>query len=191
MRNVIRIALLLIAVFLMVIVTRPAQYHVERTNTIAAPAALIQTHIEDFHLWKSWSPWEHLDPAMKTEFSGAPSGLGASYYWSGNDKAGEGRMTVIESVPASKVGIKLEFLKPFKSTNACAFTLAPQGDATTVVWTMDGNHDFMGKAMSLFMNMDKMIGPDFEKGLASLKLVTEAQAAEPIPATNDSTAASP
>ncbi len=189
MKKLIRIVLLLVAVLLIVITTRPAQYHVERSTTIAAPAALIQSHVEDFHQWKAWSPWEHLDPAMKTEFSGAPSGVGAVYYWSGNDKAGEGRMTIVESVPASKVGIKLEFLKPFKSTNSCAFALSPQGEGTQVVWSMDGNNDLMGKAASLFMSMDKVIGKDFEQGLANLKQVTEAHAAA-APATNDSTAAS-
>lgn len=188
MRNIIRIVLLLVAVLVMVIATRPAKYHVERSATMAAPAGLIQTHVEDFHLWKTWSPWEHLDPAMKTEFSGAASGLGAIYYWIGNDKAGEGRMTVTESVPASRVGIKLEFLKPFKSTNDCAFLLAPQSQDTKVTWTMDGNHDFMGKAMSLFMSMDKVIGKDFEQGLANLKQVTEAKAAEASSTGSDSTA---
>jgi len=188
MKKIVQIILALLAVLLIVISTRPAKYHVERSATILAPAALIQSHIEDFHLWDAWSPWAKIDPAMKTEFSGAPSGLGAVYFWTGNDKVGEGRMTVTESVPASKVGMKLEFLKPFKSTNAATFILTPEGEGTKVLWTMDGNNDFMGKAMSLFMNMDKMIGADFEKGLGTLKQVTETAAAGAPAAMTDSTA---
>lgn len=188
MMKVVRIIALLLVVLLAVILTRPAQYHVERSTTIPAPAALIQTHLEDFHLWEAWSPWAKIDPAMQTEFSGPPSGVGAVYFWTGNDKVGEGRMTLTESVPAAKTAIKLEFLKPFKSTNATTFTLAPEGEVTKVTWAMDGNNDFMGKAMSLFTSMDKMIGPDFEKGLASLKQITETAAANAVPDTSATSA---
>ncbi len=187
MMKIVRIIAVLLVVLLVVILTRPTQYHVERSTTIQAPATLIQTHLEDFHLWEAWSPWAKIDPAMKTEFSGPASGVGAVYFWTGNDKVGEGRMTLTESVPESRVGIKLEFLKPFKSTNATTFTLTPEGEGTKVVWAMDGNNDIMGKAMSLFSSMDKMIGPDFDKGLGSLKQIAEADAPS---ATPDSSATS-
>lgn len=190
MKNLLRIVLLLIAVLFAVVVTRPATFHVERSTTIEAPAEIIQEQIADFHKWEKWSPWGKLDPAMKTEYSGAAAGVGAVYFWSGNDQVGEGRMTVTESTPGSKVGIRLEFLKPFKADNVTTFTLAPEGTGTKVTWGMDGNHDLMGKAFSLFMNMDKTVGGDFERGLASLKEVSvDAAAAAGAAAPADTTQA--
>jgi hypothetical protein len=164
-----------IAVFVVVVALQPAAYHVERSATIAAPAAAVFGHVNDFHQWDAWSPWAKIDPNMKTTFEGPAAGPGAIYTWAGNSDVGEGRMTLTESRPGELVGIKLEFIKPFASTCATAFTFKPQGDQTAVLWTMDGENNFIAKAFCLFMNMDKMIGGDFEKGLAQLKTVAEAK----------------
>jgi hypothetical protein len=166
----------LLAVLAIVIATRPSTYTVKRSATIAAPADVIFAKIADFHGWEAWSPWDKLDPAMKRTFDGPASGSGAIYAWTGNDDVGEGRMTIIESRPNEHVGIRLEFLKPFAATSTTTFDLAAAGALVTVTWTMVGNNDFMGKAFTLFMDMDKMIGTDFEKGLSSLKTDSETDA---------------
>jgi hypothetical protein len=159
--------------FLGFVATRPAEFSIERSATMSAPPAVIAGLITDFHNWDQWSPWSKLDPAQKTDYSGAPSGTGAVFHWAGNDKVGEGRMT-IENVEADKaVTIKLEFLKPWEATNKSVFAMAPAGSGTKVTWTMSGENNFMAKAMSVFMDMEKMVGPDFEKGLASMKTVAE------------------
>lgn len=163
--------------------TRPATYHIERSIVTTAAAPAVFDYLDDLHRFPEWSPWQELDPAMKVEYSGAEKGTGASYFWSGNDKVGEGRMTITESVPADHVTIKLEFLKPFASTSDTKWNLSPEGDGTKITWSMDGTNNFMGKVMSLFMDMDKMIGKDFERGLAKLKQVAESApppAAEPV-----------
>jgi hypothetical protein len=172
------IAIVVLAVVLIgVVATRPATYHVERSATIDAQAATVFPKINDFHNWKEWSPWEKLDPNMTTEFGGADAGTGATYHWVGNKDVGEGRMTITESQPHEKVVIRLEFLKPWPATSTTTFTLTPAATGTQVAWAMDGKNDFTAKAMSLFMSMDQMIGKDFEKGLASLKTVSEGTAA--------------
>lgn len=167
------VVLAIIAVLLVVIVTRPATYRVQRSTVVAAPPALVFGLVNDFHQWAPWSPWGKLDPSMKQTYDGPTAGVGASYFWSGNDKVGEGRMTITESAPPERIVIKLEFIKPWEGTNVTTFTFAPQGEATQVSWVMDGNHTFMSKAFSLFMNMDSMIGKDFERGLAQLKSTAE------------------
>jgi hypothetical protein len=164
---------LIVVVFCAVVAMQPATYHIERSATINAPAAVVFAQVNDFHKWDAWSPWAKLDPSMKQSFEGAPSGPGAIYSWTGNDKVGEGKMTITDSRPAESVKIKLEFVKPFAATNATNFNFKPQGNQTEVTWTMDGNNNFMGKAFGLFMNMDKMVGADFEKGLAQMKAVSE------------------
>ncbi|HEV8269019.1 MAG TPA: SRPBCC family protein, partial [Thermoanaerobaculia bacterium] len=129
----------------------------------------------DFHKWEAWSPWEKIDPTMKRDIGGAPSGKGAVYAWEGKGKAGAGRMEITDVSP-SKVSIKLDFLKPMKSSNTVDFTLRPQNDpapATNVTWEMNGPMLFAGKVMSLFFDMDKMVGKDFEAGLANLKAAAE------------------
>jgi Polyketide cyclase / dehydrase and lipid transport len=163
----------LIAVCLVLVLMQPAHYQVERSTTINAPAPAVFTLVNDFHKWDSWSPWAKLDPAMKTTYEGAPAGTGATYSWTGNSQVGEGKMTIIESRPSDLIKIKLEFIKPFAATNATDFAFTPSGNSTNVKWTMSGDNNFIGKAFSLFMNMDKMIGADFEKGLAQMKLVAE------------------
>jgi hypothetical protein len=168
-------ALLLIAISL-----QPATFHVERSITMAAPPEAAFKRVNDFHAWGAWSPWEKLDPGMKRTYDGAPAGLGAKYAWTGNKEVGEGRMTIERSEPGRQVSVKLEFLRPFEATNMATFTFekTPAGNKTT--WAMDGNNNFVSKAMGLVMDMDKMIGPDFERGLASLKAAAEADATTPV-----------
>lgn len=173
MRLIIRILLIVFVAFLAVVVTRPSTFHIERSATINASSDVVYAELEDYHKFAAWSPWEKLDSAMKKEFSGPESGVGASYFWSGNSKAGEGRMTITEAHPTDKVVMKLEFLKPFKATNTTTFALGTDGAGTKVTWSMDGTNNFMGKMFSVFVNMDKTIGGDFERGLAQLKVVCE------------------
>ena len=176
----------LIVLLLAVVITRPAEYRVERSVTVTAPAAIVFDFVNDFHKWSSWSPWEKLDPGMQRTFDGAPAGSGAIYGWTGNDKVGAGRMTITESKPGERVVIKLEFIKPWESTSTTTFTFSPQGDTTKVTWAMEGANDLKGKAFALFMNMDDMIGKDFDKGLSALKSQSEGAreraAAAPPPA---------
>jgi hypothetical protein len=165
--------LILILVLVAVIASRPADFRIERSALVSAPSEAVFPLLNDFHQWNRWSPWEKMDPTMKKTFSGPEQGPGSSYAWSGNSKAGEGRMTVEQSKPGKMVSIKLEFMKPMTATNQTIFTLSPETGGTMVSWVMTGKNGFMGKAFSIFMNMDKMVGGDFEKGLASLN--TEAQ----------------
>jgi len=162
-----------IAVFLGVVAMQPGEWRVTRSSTMAAPAAAVFAQVNDFHRWEAWSPWEKLDPTMKRSFEGAPSGTGAIYAWVGNSDVGEGRMTLTESRPAELVRIRLDFVKPFEATSMVEFAFKAEGDKTTVAWTMEGKNNFVCKAFSLFMNTDKMVGGDFEKGLAQLKSVAE------------------
>jgi len=170
--------LLLLAVAIMtlvvVILLQPNEYRVQRNAVMNAPPATVFAQVDDFHNWDKWSPWAKLDPNMKVTYEGPASGAGAKYSWVGNDEVGEGRMTILESKPNELIRIKLEFIKPFASTADTEFTFKPDGSQTAVQWSMAGKHNFVSKAMCLVMNMDKMVGPDFEKGLASLKGVVEA-----------------
>jgi hypothetical protein len=169
------IALAVIVVVLVVIVAlQPSEFRVERTAVISAPAPVVFAQANDFHKWEAWNPWGKIDPAMKQAYEGAPAGTGAIYTWTGNKEVGEGRMTIIESHPSDLIRIKLEFFKPFAGTSIAEFTFKPEGDQTTVTWSMTGKNNFMAKAFHLFMNMDKMVGGQFEKGLAQMKLVAEA-----------------
>jgi uncharacterized protein YndB with AHSA1/START domain len=162
-----------IVVLVVVVATQPSTFHIERSITIAAPPESAFAQVNDFHAWAAWSPWEKMDPQMKRTFEGAPSGTGAIYAWSGNDKVGEGRMTIEKSDKPAQIAIKLEFLKPWTATNTATFTFAPATGSTKVTWAMDGQNNFGAKAASLFMNMDKMVGDDFERGLTALKSIAE------------------
>jgi hypothetical protein len=166
----------LVAVFVAVVVTRPDTYQVERAQTVAAPAGVAYAQVADFRNWKAWSPWEKLDPAMKTSFGGTPGEVGSTYSWSGNSDVGIGKMTVKEAKPGELVRIQLEFIEPYAATSDSVFSFVPQGAGTQVKWVMKGDHNFMSKAMGLFMDMDAMIGKDFEKGLAQLSTHAEAAA---------------
>lgn len=169
------IGLAVIVVVLVVVVTlRPSEFRVERAATIAAPPPVVFAQVNDFRRWDAWPPYARRDPAMKKSFEGAPAGVGAVYTWSGNHEVGEGRTTIIESRPHDLIRIKLEFVRPFAATNTAEFTFRPEGERTAVTWSLAGRNGFMGKAVGLFMNMDRMVGGDFEKGLAQMKSVVEA-----------------
>lgn len=144
-------------------------FTVERSATIPAAPSAVYAVLVDFHQWEHWSPWEDIDPAMAKTFSGAESGVGAVYEWEGNRKAGAGRMEITKAEPDREVEIDLRFLKPFKAENTTTFSLEPEGEGTTVTWSMVGPNTFMTKVMGIFKSMDKMVGPDFEKGLARLE----------------------
>jgi uncharacterized protein YndB with AHSA1/START domain len=158
---------------LVLALTKPDSFRIERQTSIAAPPAKVFALINDFHQWQSWSPWEKKDPAMQRSHSGAASGKGAAYAWSGNKNVGSGRMEITESVPSSRVVIKLDFITPFEGHNTAEFTLQPQGEGTSVRWAMYGPTPFVSKLMQVFFSFEKMIGPDFEYGLASLKALAE------------------
>jgi len=162
-----------IAAVLILAMRKPGTLRVTRTTSIRAPAERIFPLISDFHQWVTWSPYEQKDPAMKRSYSGAERGRGAVYAWDGNNNAGSGRMEILDAAPPSKIVIKLDFFKPFEGHNTAEFTMLPQGDATNLTWTMHGPAVFMTKVMQLFINLDHMIGKDFEVGLANLKTITE------------------
>ncbi len=162
-----------IAVVLILAATKPDRFSVRREITVQAPAEKIFPLINDFHQWVAWSPYEHKDPALKRTYSGTESGKGAVYGWDGNNNVGSGRMEILESAVPSKIVIKLDFFKPFEGHNTAEFTMLPQGNATNVTWFMHGPSPFMGKIMHVFINMDRMVGKDFEIGLANLKTLTE------------------
>ena len=164
----------IVFVFVAIVATRPSEYRVARTATISAPAPAVFAQVNDFHKWQAWNPWAKIDPAMKQAYEGAPAGTGAIYTWAGNSQVGEGRMTLTESRPSDLIRIKMEFLKPFAGTSTAEFTFRPEGDQTVVTWSMEGRNNFMAKAIHLVMNMDKMIGGQFEQGLAQMKAVAEA-----------------
>lgn len=168
----------LVVAFVVVVALQPSGFSVTRSASVAAPPAVVFEQVNDFHKWEAWSPWAKRDPAMKQSIDGPPAGAGAVYSWSGNKEVGEGRMTVTESRAPELVRIRLEFIKPFAGTSDTEFTFRPDGggQGTDVTWTMSGKNNFVGKAMCLFMDMDKMVGGDFEKGLAQMKAVAEAAA---------------
>ncbi len=157
------------------IATRPSGFRIERSAVVKAPPAVVFSLINDFHQWVHWSPWEKLDATMQKTFTGPPAGAGSSYSWHGNNKVGEGRMTVLKSEPDRSIHIDLEFRKPFAAKNVTMFELTRVDGGTRVVWGMEGKRDFMMKAFGLFMNLDKMIGKDYESGLANLDKVAQEQ----------------
>jgi uncharacterized protein YndB with AHSA1/START domain len=164
-----------IAIVLTFASSKPDSFTVRRSAVVRAPAERIFPLINNFHQWANWSPWENRDPEMKRTFSGAESGRGAVYAWDGNKNVGSGRMEILDASSPSKITIKLDFFKPFEGHNTAEFTFAPDGgsSATKVVWVMHGPSSFMSKVMQVFMNLDAMIGRDFEAGLANLKKLTE------------------
>ena len=162
-----------IAVVLILAATKPNTFRVVRAVTIKAPAERIFPLINDFHQWVAWSPYETKDPAMKRSYDGMQSGKGAVYGWDGDKNVGSGRMEILDASVPSKIVIKLDFFKPFEGHNTAEFTMLPQGDATNVTWTMYGPAVFISKVMQVFINLDHMIGKDFEVGLANLKNLAE------------------
>jgi uncharacterized protein YndB with AHSA1/START domain len=172
----------IVAALLIVIAMQPNEFRITRSAKMAAPPEIVFEQVNDYHNWDAWSPWAKLDPNAKVTFEGPSAGKGAVFTWSGNDQVGAGRQTIVESRPNELVQIRLEFQKPFQATNTAEFTFKPEGEQTVVTWSMFGQNNFMGKAISLFMDCDKMVGGDFEKGLASMKSIVEAQ---PAPADKD------
>jgi carbon monoxide dehydrogenase subunit G len=167
------IVVVLIAALLVYAATRPDIFRVKRATNIKAPPEKIFALIDDLHRWGAWSPYEKKDPTMKRTYSGAANGTGAVYEWEGDKNVGKGRMEITESSPPFKVMIKLDFVKPFETHNIVEFTLDAQGDSTNVTWDMHGPAPFMSKVIGIFINMDSMVGKDFETGLANLKTVAE------------------
>ncbi len=171
------IVLAIVAVILLllaVVAMQPSDFRVERKAIIPAAPAEVFAQVHDLHKWQAWSPWERVDPTMKRSYSGSAAGTGASYAWLGNRNVGEGRMTITECRPNELIRIRLEFLKPFKATNTAEFTFLPQGEnQTAVTWSMLGPKNLFAKAIHLCISMDKMIGGEFDKGLANLKSVVE------------------
>jgi len=163
----------LIAGVLIFAATKPDSFRVQRAASVKAPPEKVFALINDFKRWDAWSPWEKKDPAMKRTWGAVTSGKGARYAWEGNSDVGQGSMEIAESVPPSKITLKLDFVKPFEGHNIVAFTLEPKGDFTNVTWTIQGPMPYISKVISVFCNMDSMIGKDFEAGLASMKAVAE------------------
>ncbi len=171
-----RIALIVVAALIAVlayVALQPPSFRLEREASIQAPPETIFALISDFHRWSVWSPWEETDPNLKRTYSGPDSGQGAVYAWEGNEEMGEGRMEIIEATSPSRVVIKLDILEPFEGHNTAEFTLRPEGNSTRVNWAMYGRNTFMGKLMSVFIDIDSMVGKQFEAGLAALKRAAE------------------
>jgi hypothetical protein len=171
------IAIALLAAVLAFAATKPDSFRVERATRIEAPLEKIFPLINDFRSWGSWSPYEKLDPVMKRTHSGPPNGNGAVYEWEGNNKAGQGRMEITESYPPSRITIKLDFIKPFQGHNIAEFTLGARGDSTIVTWAMYGSDPYIAKVVTLFFSRDRLVGTQFEMGLANLKTIAEVQVA--------------
>ena len=170
------ILVLVVAVLAVVVALRPSEFRIQRTATMAAPPSAAFAQVNDFHTWEAWSPWAKLDPSAKNTFEGPSSGKGASFAWAGNNKVGEGRMTIVESRPDELIRIKLQFLKPFTATSTAEFAFRPEADRTAVTWSMYGHNNFVARAVCLFVDMDKALGAEFEKGLAGIKAAAEASA---------------
>jgi hypothetical protein len=163
----------LVGAVLLYAATKPDTFHVQRSITIQAPPEKIFPVLNDFRQSVSWSPYEKKDPAMKRAFSGPDSGKGAVYHFAGNKEVGKGRLTITDTIPSSKVIIALDMEEPFEGHNTVEYTLAANGGSTDVTWAIHGQQPYIGKVMSLFMDCDKMIGKDFEVGLANLKALSE------------------
>ncbi len=164
---------LAIAVVLVLAATKPATLRVQRDTTVKAPPEKIFPLISDFHQWRNWSPYEDKDPAMQRTYSGAAEGKGAVYAWQGDKNVGSGRMEILDAPAPSKIVIKLDFFTPFEGHNTAEFTMLPQGDGTHVIWLMQGPAPLMSRVMQVFINLDRMIGRDFEAGLVNLKGLAE------------------
>ena len=164
-----------VAVILGLILRQPSSFTITRSGTAAAPVGLVFDQINTLRNWEEWSPWAKLDPEMQLTYDGPPSGVGAGHTWKGNKKVGQGSMRIVESVPGERISIDLRFVKPMKASNPTTFTFSESGGLTTIHWAMSGTNTFMGKVFWLLMDIDKLAGRDFERGLANLKEVTEAK----------------
>jgi carbon monoxide dehydrogenase subunit G len=175
LKKILAVIAVILVVFVIIVALQPADFHVARTATVATPAEAVFAQVNDLKKWEAWSPWVKLDPAMKQTYEGPASGIGAVSRWAGNNQVGEGSMTITESRPHELIRFNLEFIKPMAGTSMAEFSFKPEGNQTTVTWSMSGKNNFIAKAMCLFMNMDRMVGGEFEKGLSSLKSIAEAR----------------
>lgn len=173
LKKVLIVLLVAIAAIVGIIAAQPNEFRIVRSATMAAPQSEVFAQVNDFHHWNDWSPWAKLDPAAKNTFEGPESGKGAVFSWDGNDKVGSGRMTILESRPSELVQIKLEFFRPMEDESTTKFTFKPEGEKTQVTWDMSGRHTFMSKAFCMLMNMDKIVGGQFEEGLSNMKAIVE------------------
>lgn len=164
----------LATLFLVVVAMQPSDFSVSRSTTVSAPSEIVFEQVNDLHKWQAWSPWAKIDPKAAIVYEGPLAGVGAAFAWSGNMQVGQGRMTITESRTNEEIRFKLDFAKPMKGTNIAVFAFKPDGDQTVVSWTMYGKKNFIAKAMGLVMSCEKMIGGNFEKGLASMKSLAEA-----------------
>lgn len=176
LKKILLALVVIVAAFLGYVALQPSTMRVQRTGTIDAPPDVAFAQVNDFRAWEAWSPWAKLDPNSKATFEGPTAGAGSVFHWSGNDQVGEGTMTITESKPYETIRIKLDFRKPFAGTNDVEFAFKPEGNQTAVSWTMTGEKNFFCKLMGVFMDMDQMIGGDFEKGLASMNQAAKATA---------------
>jgi carbon monoxide dehydrogenase subunit G len=168
------LAVLGIAAFLIFVASRPSAFRIERVETVSAPPAAVFALIDDLHNFNRWNPFAQGDPAMTLDYSGPQTGIGAAYAWNSTGRAGQGAMEIVRSVPEREVEMRLQFIRPFAATNIAHFTVTPDGHSSRVVWAMTGHNAFMNKLMGLIMNMDRMVGGEFAKGLKSLKALAEA-----------------
>ena len=169
----------LIAAFAGYVAMQPDDLLIQRQATIAAPPAVVFEQVNDLHKWDAWSPWAKMDPQAKIGFEGPGSGKDAAFTWSGNDKIGEGRMTIVDSRPADLVDVKVDFTKPFENTSNSKFEFKPEANQTLVTWSTGGQQNFLEKAMCIVFNGKKMLGDEMEKGLSNLKTVAEKGAPTP------------
>ncbi|MFO0596650.1 MAG: SRPBCC family protein [Myxococcaceae bacterium] len=195
LKRILLAVLAVLAIFLAFVATRPDSFEVKRELSMSAPPAVAYAQVADFHGWAAWSPWDKLDPAMKRTFDGPNSGVGAHYAWEGNKDVGKGEMKITDAKEGEQIGIELHFITPFETTNRTTFTFAKDGEGSKVTWQMEGKNNFGSKLFGLFMNMDKLVGGDFEKGLAAMKTVSEKAAADAAAAAkkaaDDAAAAAP
>jgi uncharacterized protein YndB with AHSA1/START domain len=173
LKKIVLVLVALLAMFLVVVYTRPADFRYERSIVIDAPPTAIFENVDDLARWTRWSPWEKLDPAMQRTYSATTRGSGATYTWQGNSDVGKGTMTIVESLPNERIAMLLEFKEPMAATNQVQFTFTPNGESTTVVWAMSGRNNFLARAFDLVLDLESMVTKDFDKGLAQLKAVVE------------------
>ena len=175
LKYVLSALMVIVAAFVVIVALQPSDFRVTRSAAITAPPEAVFVQVNDLHRWEAWSPWAKLDPAAKNSYEGPAAGVGAAFSWAGNSQVGVGRMTITESRPNDLIRMNLEFIKPFKATNITEFTFKPEGNLTVVTWTMSGKNNFLSKAVGLFMDCDKMVGGEFEKGFENLKTVLAAK----------------
>ncbi|MGZ5077084.1 MAG: SRPBCC family protein [Methylobacter sp.] len=174
MLNIILISIVIaVLIFLVIAAMQPSDFRVTRTGIINAPASAVFVHVNELQKWNAWSPWAKLDPEARNTFEGPAAGTGAIMRWEGNKNVGQGSMTIVESRPDEFIRFQLDFLKPLAGTNTAEFTFNSEADKTLVTWTMYGKSNFVGKVIGLIMNCQKMVGGQFDQGLAALKRIAE------------------